>query len=212
MEEFNHYLPGLMLAFGAYIAGFISPGPNILTVIGTSMSFGRESGKALALGVASGSFLWGLITWFGLTTILTLYASVLTAIKLFGAAYLLWLAYRAFRSAATAQESEIRQLRLANGPGAYYRRGLLVQMTNPKAALWWVAVMALGVDAQAPLWVGATIVIGATLISVIGHLIYAVAFSTTPMVTAYRRARRWIDGGLGVFFCYASFKLLSFRS
>lgn len=212
MDQLSHYLPGILIAYGAFALGIFSPGPNILAVIGTSMGVGRRSGKALALGVASGSFLWGLLTWLGLTSVLTLYASVIVVIKVIGAAYLLWLAIKAFRSAASSNEMAVRQLGISGGAAAYYRRGLFIQMTNPKAALTWVAIMALGVDAAAPVWVGGSIVIGTTLLSITGHLTYAVAFSTAPLISAYRRARRWIEAGLGAFFCFASYKLLTAKS
>lgn len=212
MEEPNFYLTGIFVAYGVFSLGMLSPGPNILSIIGTSMAVGRKSGKALALGVASGSLLWGLLAWLGLTTLLGLYASLVTAIKLLGAAYLLWLAFAAFRSAASAHAVEPANLGLSGNALAYYRRGLVIQMTNPKAALTWTAVMALGVDASAPLWVGGLIVFGTTLISAIGHLTYAIAFSAPPMISGYRRARRWIEAGLGAFFCFASYKLLTSRT
>ncbi len=212
MDQLSPYLTGILIAYGVFLLGILSPGPNILAIIGTSMGVGRKSGKALALGVASGSFLWGLLTWLGLTTVLSLYASVMIGIKIFGAVYLLWLALKAFRSAASPRAIQVGNLGMSGNPYAYYRRGLLIQMTNPKAALSWIAMMSLGVDAAAPLWVGGVIVFGTVLMSVGGHLLYAIAFSTTPMVSAYRRARRWIETSLGAFFCFASYKLLTSKS
>ncbi|MFD2205714.1 LysE family translocator [Kiloniella antarctica] len=212
MDPIASYLPGILLAFGAFSLGMLSPGPNIMSVIGTSMSVGRKSGKALALGVATGTFFWGLLAFWGFTTVLSLYASVMFAIKIFGATYLLWLAFKSFRSATTTKKIVATDLGITGRPAAYYRRGLLIQMTNPKAALTWVAVMSLAVDASAPLWVGCSIVFGTTLISIFGHMTYAIAFSTAPMVGAYQKARRWIEAGLGAFFCFASYKILTSKS
>lgn len=213
MEQLSEFLPGILLAYGVVCIGILSPGPNVMAVIGTAMGHSREEARSLAWGISFGSFLWALLTWLGLTTVIAAYASIMTVIKVFGAGYLLWLAFKAFRSAARADEA-------AGGaapPGltnanSYFRRGLLIQMTNPKAALAWIATMSLGLDAGAPLWVGAAIVIGTTLISIAGHLTYAFAFSTAPMVLAYRRARRFIEAGLGAFFCFASYKLLTAKS
>ncbi|WP_208999803.1 LysE family translocator [Stappia sediminis] len=209
MSDVQTYLPGILLALGAMGVSLLSPGPNILAVIGTSMSTGRASGRALAAGIASGSFLWSLLAWSGFTAVLTLYASVLTVIKVAGAFYLLWLAVKSFRSAASAHDIEAKSLDLAGGPSKYYLRGLTIQMTNPKAALAWIAIMSLGMQAGAPLWVGLSIVAGTTIMSFAGHMIYAVAFSTRPVVNVYIRARRWIQAGLGAFFCFASYKLLT---
>ena len=143
---------------------------------------------------------------------MTVNASVLVVIKVVGALYLLWLAFKAFRSALSPGEMAARRLEVTGGNSAYFRRGLIMQITHPKAALTWVAIMSFGVGAATPLWVGGSIVAGTTLVSIVGHLTYAVAFSTTPMVAAYRRARRWFETGLGAFFCFASYKLLTTRT
>jgi len=85
-------------------------------------------------------------------------------------------------------------------------------MTNPKAALHWIAIVGIGLGADAPLWVGTALVISATVMSILGHVAYAVTFSTQPVVTFYRRARRWIDAALGLFFTFAAFKIATYRS
>ena len=65
---------------------------------------------ALALGVATGSFTWALLTVFGLSAILATYASALLAIKIFGGLYLLWLAYKSLRSATSSHDIEATEL------------------------------------------------------------------------------------------------------
>ncbi len=212
MDTVTHYLPGIMLTYGIVALGILSPGPNVLAVMGTSMGEGRPQGKALALGISAGSFLWAVLTWAGLVTIITAYAWALVAIKIAGGLYLLWLAFKAFRSALQAVEPKARDLAGLRGAREFFLRGLVIQMTNPKAAFTWIATMSLGLEAHAPLWVGLAIVFGTTTVSLVGHQIYAVAFSTRPMIAAYRRARRWMLAGLGSFFCFASYKLLTSRT
>ncbi|MEL7088844.1 MAG: LysE family transporter, partial [Planctomycetota bacterium] len=53
---------GLMVSFGIMATGLLSPGPNILAIIGTSMERGRSAGSALACGIAVGSGLWAVLT------------------------------------------------------------------------------------------------------------------------------------------------------
>ena len=85
-------------------------------------------------------------------------------------------------------------------------------MTNPKAALAWIAIISLGLQKGAPLWVGFAIVGGTAILSVIIHCIYAVAFSSPVMVRLYSKARRGIQVTLGAFFAFAGLKLLTSRS
>ncbi|WP_282610396.1 LysE family translocator [Pelagibius sp. Alg239-R121] len=213
MDPYSLYLPGILLAYTAFLLSIMSPGPNILAIMGTSMSSGRSSGLALALGVSSGSLCWALLTATGLSAILASYAIALTAIKIAGGLYLLWLAYKSFRAAGSRHDIEAKTLEGKSlTPRGYFLRGLTIQMTNPKAALAWIAIISLGLQANAPLWVAAAIVIGTTFFSVTIHCIYAVAFSTKPMVRIYSRARRWIQGFLGAFFAFAGLKLLTTRT
>ena len=213
MDQVSLYLPGIILAYSAFLISIMSPGPNVLAVIGTSMSVGRPAGLALALGVAAGSFCWATATALGLSALLATYAAALIVIKIVGGLYLLWLAYKSFRAAASAHD--IAATTLAGPemrPAGYFLRGLIIQMTNPKAALAWIAIISLGIQTGAPAWVSLAIVIGTGMLSVAIHSLYAVAFSTPAMVRAYGAARRWIQGALGIFFGVAGIKLLASRS
>ena len=110
MDTLTHYLPSIMLTYGIAALGILSPGPNVLAVMGTSKGEGRPHGKALALGISAGSFLWAVLTWAGLVTIIAAYAWALVAFKIAGGLYLLWLAFKAFRSAMQVVESKARDL------------------------------------------------------------------------------------------------------
>src|SRR5258705_11071158 len=79
MDQISIYLPGILLAYATFFIGIASPGPNVLAIIGTSMSVGRRSGIALALGVAAGSFCWAM---------LASYAAAPTVLKIAGGLYL----------------------------------------------------------------------------------------------------------------------------
>ncbi|MGJ8615992.1 MAG: LysE family translocator [Sulfitobacter sp.] len=200
------YLPNLLVAWGILCMGLFSPGPNILAVIGTSMASGRGHGSALAMGISMGSGLWAILTVLGLSALIAAYAQALLVLKIAGAAYLLWLAWKSFRSAMTPKPDPV--IRSANGARrALFLRGLGIQMSNPKAALSWIAIVALGLGTDAPWQVAAILVVGSTLISMAGHLAYATLFSSAAVVRAYAGARRRIELGLGCFFVFASYKL-----
>ena len=213
MNELTTYLPGILLAYGVVLIGLSSPGPNVLAIMGTSMSEGRRSGLALGFGVALGSLCWGTLTVLGLTAILAAYAPALTIIKIGGGAYLLWLAYKAFK--ASAANADMTTKTLAGGKRThlgYAMRGLMIQMTNPKALLAWIATISLGLQEGAPIWVGVAIVLGAFVMSIAFQSLYAVAFSTPLMVRVYAKGRRVIQAMLGGIFAFAGLKLLLSRS
>jgi amino acid exporter len=212
MEQFFSYLPGILLAYTAVMLALMSPGANVMAVIGTSMSIGRREGIALALGVSFGTFLWVCLTVAGFTAVMTAYAWVMVILKILGGCYLLWLGYKALRSAATRKSVQPSSVALDGGSRAYFLRGLTVQMTNPKAALAMIAIVSLGVHADAPLWVGAAIIVGTAALSLGAHVLYAITFSTRPMVVLYTKARRVIEAALGAFFCAMGIRLLTERN
>ena len=74
MEALYPYLPGFVLAYSVFALAMCSPGPNVLTIMGTSMSVGRTEGMVLALGTAIGSSLWAVLTVVGLTALIATYA------------------------------------------------------------------------------------------------------------------------------------------
>lgn len=213
MQDLATYLPGILLAYSAFLLGIATPGPNVLAVMGTAMRFGRPSGVALALGVAAGSFTWAMLTLAGLSALLSVYAQALVLIKIVGGLYLLWLAAKAFRSALSRHDLEPGAA--AGGsrtPAAHALQGYIIMMTNPKAALAWVAIVSLGLQDGAPAWVGAVVVLGTSVMSTVIHTLYAVAFSTPVMVRAYARARRPLQAVLGAFFAFAGIRLLVGRA
>jgi threonine/homoserine/homoserine lactone efflux protein len=202
-------ISSLLLALSILLVGIVSIGPNILAIIGTSMAKGRKAGIKVALGISSGSGIWAALTVAGLTALISAYAGLVTLLKIFGAAYLLWLAYNAFRSAATA--GEMRNPKPAQGKNLYLQ-GLAIQLTNPKAALYWIAIVGIGLGDKAPLWVGLALIVLATILSVVMHLLFALTFSTGPVIGFYQKSRRWIDASLGVFLSFAAFKIATFRN
>ena len=201
MDQFSTYLPGIILAHTAVLLALMSPGPNILAVIGTSMGVGRREGIALALGVGCGTFLWVSLAVVGFTAVIATYAGVMKGLKILGGLYLLWLGYKALRSAVSTKDVRTTIVSLDGRWISYFVRGLTVQMTNPKAALAMIAIVSLGVHSSAPVWVSASIVIGTTTLSLCAHLLYAVTFSTKLMVALCTSARRVIEAALGAFFC-----------
>ena len=110
MHFLPEYLPGIGLSYAAFLLAIASPEPNILAVMGTSMSDGRKAGMTLAIGVAMGSLTWGLLTALGVSALLLSYVYALTSIKIIGGIYLLWLAYNAFKSASVRSDLTLKTL------------------------------------------------------------------------------------------------------
>ena len=207
--DFNH----LLLVVTVYVIGAASPGPSNMRIMGVAMHQGRRPALMLAFGVISGSFFWGGMAATGISAILTTFAHAVIALKIVGGAYLLFLAIKAARSALTTDE--LMSKKAANAVSVsglkLYKQGLMMHLTNPKALLGWVATMTLGLGPQAST---TTVAITLACCGVLSTTIfggYALLFSTVPMVRAYRRARRGIEGTLALVFGVAGINLLLSR-
>jgi threonine efflux protein len=193
METVNAELQHLLLVYATYVIAAGSPGPSNMRIMGVAMQQGRQAALALAAGVVTGSIFWGMMAATGISVLLTRYAEVLTALKIFGGLYLLFLAFKAGRAALTSDEKAIAGAHTpASSKTALYRQGLLMHLGNPKSVLAWIALGAV---------LSVTIFCG-----------YAVLFSTASMVRLYRRARRWIEGALSIVFGFAGLRLLLART
>ena len=204
------HLPGLLLVYSAFLLAVLSPGPSVLAIMATSMQSGRKSGLAFALGVVLGSVTWGTLTVVGLSALLSQFGYLLIAIKIFGGTYLLWLAVKAFRSAASEQDQIVdTNTTIKHSPRQLLARGYLVMITNPKAIFGWLAIVSLGFQDTAPWWLGFPILLGTVSISFVVNVSYALLFSTSLMQVAYQKARRSIQATLGTLFTFAGLKMIS---
>lgn len=204
------YVEHLAMVYGAYLVATASPGPSNMAIMAVAMKNGRKAGLAIAAGIVTGSLIWASTAATGLSTLLATYADALLVIKIAGGLYLLFLAWKAAKSAMAPVPAAGKTLE--GGHGSLYRRGLLMHLTNPKAILGWIAIMSLGLQPGSPPHILPAIMAGCAILAVLVFGGYALIFSTAPMVQAYGKARRWIEGTLALCFGYAGLRLLLSKS
>ncbi|MFB9625654.1 LysE family translocator [Nonomuraea helvata] len=186
--------------FGTIVLlGAMSPGPDFAVVVRRSAASGRLYGMAAATGVAVGVFVWVVAAATGIAALLATSAMAFTVVKVVGAAYLLYLGARALRSALRSG-GELK-LDLPD-PGrrnawAAFAEGLFTNVLNPKAALFFVALMPQFVSSGSS--VGETLVL--SLIALAGtvawFMVVANVVGTLRKVFARPAVRRVVDGLTG---------------
>ena len=115
----------------------VTPGPDSLLVLRSSLLAGRPAGGRVAAGATSGSLAWGICSVAGLTAILAASAQLYRALQLAGACYLLFLGIRGWRAAAGHAAGH--SARPGRSPG--FRTGLVSNLLNPKVGLFFLTVM-----------------------------------------------------------------------
>ncbi|MGZ0151549.1 LysE family translocator [Kribbella sp. WER1] len=117
----------------------IVPGPNMIYLISRSIAQGRRAGLISLAGVGLGFLVYLLAASVGLATLFALVPEIYLTLKLAGAAYLLWLAWQAFRPGGTSvfatQELE------PDRPRKLFGMGLLTCLLNPKIAILYISLL-----------------------------------------------------------------------
>ena len=134
--------PTLAIYVTAVVALVATPGPAVLYVVARSLEGGRRAGLAATLGISAGTLAHVGLAAGGVSALLAASAPAFRAVKLLGAIYLIWLGVRTWRSGRSAAPITARR-RAARG---IVLEGALVNLTNPKTAVFFLAFLPQFID------------------------------------------------------------------
>lgn len=206
MPDFS-VLPLVLLAA---LVGVASPGPATVAIATTAAERDRPAALALASGIMTGSLTWSALAAFGLATVMLAHGWIAEVIRYAGAGYLGWLAWKSAR-AAIRNDPAFGGAITRGGLHAFYLRGLLLHLTNPKAIFFFGALYAV---ALAPGTTPATLVMifaAVGLQSAVVFFGYALLFSRPAFRHGYTRATRSIRAASAVLFGAFAVKLATAR-
>jgi RhtB (resistance to homoserine/threonine) family protein len=125
----------------------VVPGPDTALVTKNAVLHGRGAALGTALGVNAGLSVWALASAFGVASVLRASDVAFTALKLIGAAYLIWLGIQALRAAGRGGSHAGADVARAavDGRGGF-RQGLLSDLANPKIGAFFTSVLPQFVD------------------------------------------------------------------
>ena len=169
----------------ACLALTATPGPDMLLIASRSATQGKGSGFATLAGIQAGTYCHALAAAFGLSQLFLAVPLAYDAVRYAGAAYLLYLAWKAFRSPGTslAATTGLRRHSIAS----VFRQGLLTNLLNPKMALFVLALFPQFVRPDAGA-VALQIMLLATVLNAIGLVVNGAVILTAS------RLRRAIAG------------------
>ena len=199
--------PEILISFAiaTLIFGYM-PGPALVYTAAQTMAFGRQGGFKAALGLHVGGYVHVFAAALGLAVILELVPTLFTVIKLFGAAYLVWLGIAMIRAGATPANMPEIQKRSARR--AFFN-SMLVEILNPKTALFFLAFLPQFVDPAGALPAWAQFMILGTVVNLTFSSADIVAVLMTDQILKRMRQSsrlqkwmKWTGGsilvGLGV--------------
>ncbi len=172
-----------------YVPMLALPGPNFLAVTRASLDESRRHGVATALGVASGSTLQATLAAVGVGWLLGGAAPLLRMVALAGSAYLLYLAISMWRGAGSATSQARPGQPRAASTAASYRTGLLTNLTNPKALVFFSTLFVALLGPGSTPAERVVEVAGICVLSTTWHLSLVTLFTNPAVRERYLRAR-----------------------
>jgi threonine efflux protein len=184
-----------------HIIALMSPGPDFFFVSQTAVSRSRKEALMGVLGITCGVMVWAGVALLGLHLIIEKMAWLHTIIMVGGGLYLCWMGYQMLRGALKKSDAPAPepQVELARS-GRSFLKGLLTNLANPKAIIYFGSVFSLFVGDN----VGTGERWGIFLLIVLETLtwftVVASLFALPAMRRGYQRMAKWIDGIAGTLF------------
>lgn len=200
-----------LATFGSFLLTCIvielTPGPNMAYLAIISASHGRRAGWAATIGIALGLLMLGLAAALGLATIVLQSRFLYESLRWFGVGYLLWLAWEGWTETDEASNALATQ---SADDAQYFRRGLITNLLNPKAALFFMSVLPEFIELSRPilaqtLGLSVIYVIVATSIHATIVALAGTAGSVLKQTDRIRTTRRTLSAGLAIIAVWLAF-------
>ena len=185
-----------VLAFaGVALVLTVTPGPDMALVLRNSLRGGRPAAYRTVLGIAVGLLVWAAATALGVAAVLSASATVFTALKLAGGAYLVYLGVQTLL--ALRRGEEVASAGEGRRRGSPFRQGLVTNLLNPKLAVLFTTLLPQFIAAEDPAFAKSMLLalvfvtIGLTWLVVYANLVGLVARSAR-----FRRAVEALSGAV----------------
>ena len=180
-----------LILSGICLLGAMSPGPSLAVIVRHSIHGGRRQGIIAAWSHGLGIGLYALLSVLGIAALLLAAPGLLWGLQLAGAVFLLYLAWRAGRSALLANEPPVTTAASGQLAG---RDGFLMAFLNPKTGLFFIALFSQFVVPEQSLPVKSAMALLALVIDALWYTTVAVLLSTAMVRQRFLDFRRYLEG------------------
>lgn len=183
-----------------HFVALMSPGPDFFFVSQTAASRSRKEAMMGVLGISLGVMVWAAIALMGLHLLLQKMAWLHDAITIGGGLYLCWMGWHMLRSARRKGEAQTVETVELPSKGKTFMRGLLTNLANPKALIYFGSVFSLFVGDSVGTSARWGLFALISLETLLWFSLVAMVFALPAMRRGYQRLAKWIDGLAGVLF------------
>ena len=187
------HLSAILLVQAIFLAAVITPGPDFIAVSATALNNGRWPGLAAVAGTTLGMSVWVIAAMAGVPFVFEHMVGVAATVRIAGGLYLIFLALQLIRRSFRQGDRETGGALTSSGSLRAFRRGLLVNLGNPKALVLFTSLAALLVKPDTPLWALAVSGGGILALTFAWYAVVVVALTHPGIHRRYRAVRRWVD-------------------
>lgn len=181
------------------LAGVMSPGPNFVAVTHRAAATTRHEALSMVVGIALVNLLWAALSVFGIGLLNAAVPLLFWLVKMLGSAYLIWFGLKLIRRSAAPENASLPTGTRPAGFESALRDGLATNLANPNALMFYASVFAGAVPENASLQTMVTLVVMVGLVGALWYGSVAVIFSSARVAHLYRRGRKLIERGCGLF-------------
>lgn len=192
----------------AFFIVAVSPGPANISNAAIAMSQGRRISLVYGTGLSFGLVFWGLIAASGLGVVLQSSVHVLMVIKVLGGLYLLWLAYLSAKDAVKPNNQQAEKHLSRTSQKTWFIRGLILNISNPKTVLAWMAALSVGIDANNGVYSLLTAVAVCIIVGFATNAMYSLVFSFRGVMGFYSQSSRLINSMTASLFAISGIGLI----
>ena len=200
----------LLPILGLWTVTVMIPGPDTLAVVSTSLTRSRAAGLAVAIGCAVATMIWASASLAGLSILFERAQWLYHLIRIVGAVYLIivggMLLWSAWKAGAADQRPITRGTRAFAGWRAF-RLGLLTDLSNPKAAVFFTSLFAVALPPEMGAAASLLVILAVGGVAAAWYSLIAATVSLAPIARLYARGRRAVEAFAGTLFLAFGAKL-----
>lgn len=193
-----NYWPEFLLVAGSHLVAVASPGPDFALVLRQSITHGRHTAVWTSVGIGTGILVHVSYSLLGLGLLLKSSELWFNALKYAGAFYLAWIGAGALRTRPAAGAGVMPVPTGTPGRHGAFLTGFLVNVLNPKAALFFIALFSVVINPQTPRMVQAVYGGWMSAATMAWFIVVSLAFARESVRRAFLRSGHWFERVMGV--------------
>jgi threonine efflux protein len=202
---------GLVTILGVWFVVVLSPGPNFFAIMYTSTTQSRRSGLLVVAGVLAGTAVWATASLLGLGLLFKTAAWLYQILKIIGGCYLIYLGAKTILSVRKGHGRSYQPVKRLLTPWQAFYRGLVVDLSNPKAAVFFTSLFAVTVPPDAPIWFKTMIVSAVVAMPGLWYAGLVCLVNLPPVAAFLQRINETISYITGTIFIGLGFRLATDR-